>query len=269
VLLQAEAYYFVQEKLMQRLFLLILMVIPTFAQQFDLDGYIRLLKVAPGDSVADKVKSLDSLGITLSERGMRQLSIAAATSAPTSTTYQPAFPSYGVAAPVAPAAPFGSPQLRSTDSQRKKLGDLNSNPYDPNSISDPYGQYGSPYSPDSVNNPYGVYGSPYSPYSSTNPYATQAPSIVTPNGKYLGKFSANPYDPDSTANPYGQYGSPYSPNSINNPYGTYGSPYSPSSVRNPLSVGTSGPSLPSMPMPSIPSLPRLPALPSLPPLPKY
>jgi len=51
------------------------------------------------------------------------------------------------------------------------LGNLNSNPYDPNSVANPYGRYGSPYSPDSINNPYGQYGSPYSPNSVTNPYA--------------------------------------------------------------------------------------------------
>ncbi|NBT44103.1 MAG: hypothetical protein EBT06_04125 [Gammaproteobacteria bacterium] len=50
------------------------------------------------------------------------------------------------------------------------LGNLNANPYDPNSVSNPYGQYGSPYSPDSINNPYGRYGSPYSPDSANNPY---------------------------------------------------------------------------------------------------
>jgi hypothetical protein len=51
------------------------------------------------------------------------------------------------------------------------LGNMNSNRYDPNSIANPYGQYGSPYSPNSINNPYGQYGSPYSPNSVNNPYA--------------------------------------------------------------------------------------------------
>ena len=37
----------------------------------------------------------------------------------------------------------------------KYLGNLSSNPYDPNSVSNPYGQYGSKYSPDSINNEYG------------------------------------------------------------------------------------------------------------------
>jgi hypothetical protein len=243
-----------------RLFLLALIVLPVFAQKYDLEEYLRLLKAAPGTSVEEKIKSLDTLGISLSDRGLRQLSGAVTDSTP-SPTYQTA------PALTTPVAPFGSPQLRGADSQGNELGNLNSNPYDPDSVSNPYGQCGSPYSPKSVNNPYGAYGSPYSPYSATNPYASQAPTIVTPNGKYLGKFGSNPYDPESTANPYGQYGSPYSPNSINNPYGTYGSPYSPSSVRNPFSTGISAPSLPSMP--TMPSVPSLPALPSLPPLPQY
>jgi hypothetical protein len=59
------------------------------------------------------------------------------------------------------------------------LGKLSSNPYDPNSVSNPYGQYGSPYSPTSINNRFGTYGNPYSPLSATNPYTTTAPAIVS------------------------------------------------------------------------------------------
>jgi len=53
----------------------------------------------------------------------------------------------------------------------KYLGNLSTNRYDPNSVSNPHGQYGSRYSPDSINNPYGQYGSRYSPDSARNPYA--------------------------------------------------------------------------------------------------
>ena len=45
----------------------------------------------------------------------------------------------------------------------------NANPYDPNSVANPYGQYGSQYSPNSINNPYGA-GSPYRYNSPNNPY---------------------------------------------------------------------------------------------------
>ncbi|MBX9771923.1 MAG: hypothetical protein K2X29_11155 [Candidatus Obscuribacterales bacterium] len=46
------------------------------------------------------------------------------------------------------------------DKEGSFRGNLNDNPYDPNSVSNPYGQYGSKYSPDSINNPYGA-GNPY------------------------------------------------------------------------------------------------------------
>jgi hypothetical protein len=60
------------------------------------------------------------------------------------------------------------------------LGNLNNNPYDPNSVSNPHGIYGNPHSPNSINNPHGQYGNRYSNKSVNNPYATQAPAIVSP-----------------------------------------------------------------------------------------
>ena len=62
---------------------------------------------------------------------------------------------------------FNSPKLY--DNQGGFHGNLNANPYDPNSVANPYGQYGSQYSPNSINNPYGA-GSPYRYNSPTNPY---------------------------------------------------------------------------------------------------
>ena len=61
------------------------------------------------------------------------------------------------------------------------LGNLSRNPYDPDSLSNPYGA-GNPYSPNSITNPYGPYGSPYSSRSATNPYATNAPKLYDGNG---------------------------------------------------------------------------------------
>ena len=52
-----------------------------------------------------------------------------------------------------------SPHLVGPDG--RYLGNLNGNPYDPNSVANPFGRYGSEFSPDSVNNPYGLYGNPY------------------------------------------------------------------------------------------------------------
>ncbi len=67
--------------------------------------------------------------------------------------------------------PYGtsanSPQLY--DSQGQYRGNLNGNRYDPNSVANPYGRYGSQYSPDSINNPYGA-GSRYNSDSPNNPY---------------------------------------------------------------------------------------------------
>jgi hypothetical protein len=63
-------------------------------------------------------------------------------------------------------AQYGNPYGNDSNSVRlyssggKYLGNLNDNRYDSNSVSNPYGRYGSQYSSDSINNPYG-YGSPY------------------------------------------------------------------------------------------------------------
>ena len=122
---------------------------------------------------------------------------------------------------------------RESQSGNEYLGKFSPNRYDPESISNPYGRFGSRYSSKSVNNPYGRYGSAYRRYSARNPYATKPPIIVGGDGTYLGKFSTDRYDPDSISNPYGRYGSKYSSESVNNPYGKYGSRYSPYSTRNP------------------------------------
>ena len=97
------------------------------------------------------------------------------------------------------------------------LGNTSANKYDPDSINNPYGIYGSKYSPDSVNNPYGRFGSKYSPTSANNPYAMDTPQLVEKkgdqelyeellniinDGKNRGKLSANKYDPNSIENPY-------------------------------------------------------------------
>jgi len=50
------------------------------------------------------------------------------------------------------------------------LGTLSANPYEPESIANPYGLYGSQYSPLSVADQFGLYGSPYSNESANNQY---------------------------------------------------------------------------------------------------
>lgn len=136
------------------------------------------------------------------------------------TTSQPLAPF------VPPLAPIVQPIYTSTPTTLRAadgtyLGELSNNPFDPNSVSNPFGKYGSPFSPDSVNNPYGKYGSKFSDQSATNPYTTQAPTIVTPNGQALGQLSANPYLTNSTANPFSTVGSPFSPTSVTNPFSPF------------------------------------------------
>ena len=64
---------------------------------------------------------------------------------------------------------FNAPKLY--DRSGNYRGELSNNPYSPDSISNPYGRYGSEYSPDSVNNPYGA-GSVYRSDSPNNEYGT-------------------------------------------------------------------------------------------------
>jgi hypothetical protein len=85
-----------------------------------------------------------------------------------------------------------APRIYSGDGQGTYLGRLSANPYDKDSISNPYGKYGSPYSSNSVNNPYGKYGSPYSPYSANNPYATKAPVIISSPRSTWSSWSTTP-----------------------------------------------------------------------------
>lgn len=61
-----------------------------------------------------------------------------------------------------------SPQIYAPDGTY--LGNLNTNQFDPNSVSNPFGPYGSRFAPNSINNPFGQYGSPFSPNSVHNPY---------------------------------------------------------------------------------------------------
>ncbi len=77
----------------------------------------------------------------------------------------------------------------------KYLGNLSTNKYDPNSVSNPYGRYGSEYSPDSINNPYGRYGSQYSNDSVNNPYATNPPRIIQDESRSIDGGGYYDYSP--------------------------------------------------------------------------
>lgn len=63
-----------------------------------------------------------------------------------------------------------SPRIYAPDG--KYLGNLNNNRFDPDSVSNPYGRYGSKFSGESINNKFGTYGNRYSPQYS-NPYGEE------------------------------------------------------------------------------------------------
>lgn len=69
-----------------------------------------------------------------------------------------------------------APKIYSQDG--KYLGNLSANQFDPDSVNNPYGQYGSEFSSESINNKFGRYGSEFSNESASNPYATEAPFII-------------------------------------------------------------------------------------------
>lgn len=65
----------------------------------------------------------------------------------------------------------GSSSPKLYDGAGNFRGNLNTNKYDADSVSNPYGRYGNQYSADSINNPYGA-GSPYKADSPNNPYGS-------------------------------------------------------------------------------------------------
>lgn len=72
------------------------------------------------------------------------------------------------------------------------LGQLSSNRYQSDSITNEYGIYGSKYSSTSIYNKYGQYGSPYAPFSAFNPY-TNTPPIIYLRGVKIGVLTTNDY----------------------------------------------------------------------------
>lgn len=72
------------------------------------------------------------------------------------------------------------------------LGNVNRNKFDPDSLINPYGQYGNRYSAESIFNAYSQYGSPYGGESPYNKFSTTPPMFVK-NGQALGYLSVNQY----------------------------------------------------------------------------
>lgn len=80
------------------------------------------------------------------------------------------------------------------------LGCLNCSQYDPDSVYNEHGSYGSSYSLNSIFNAYGEYGSRYSNESACNPYASDPPVIVDPYGRFYGRLTLNLYHPEANDN---------------------------------------------------------------------
>ena len=80
-----------------------------------------------------------------------------------------------ILAAVTLTATIASAQVQLYGSNGQYLGNLNSNRFDPNSVSNPFGRYGSQFSPDSINNPFSQWGSQFSPNGVRNPFATGGP----------------------------------------------------------------------------------------------
>lgn len=113
------------------------------------------------------------------------------------------FDSVVITATTAPPPPPPSNDLNaySTDFSGNAifLGCWNCGQYDPNSIHNGLGLYGSPYGIYSIRNDYGNYGSAYSTKSACNKIAADPPSLAD-NTYYHGRLSINTYHTDSICN---------------------------------------------------------------------
>lgn len=106
-----------------------------------------------------------------------------------------AVPSFGETTPTLPTIPVGNTyayplHLYSNDG-KVYLGKLTTNTFDPDSIWNEFGKYGSKYQSKSIWNEFGTYGSKYSSESAFNELASMPPKIVDNNGKFFGYLTAN------------------------------------------------------------------------------
>jgi len=93
-------------------------------------------------------------------------------------------------------------ELRIIASDGTFLGTLSTNQYDPNSIYNKYGKYGSHYNTTCIFNIYSNYGSDYSNQSQFNIYANNAPGLYDRQGNFYGTLSINRYAQGVTQQTY-------------------------------------------------------------------
>ncbi len=89
------------------------------------------------------------------------------------------------------------------------LGVISDDPFDPDSLANAYGTYGSEFSSTSIWNPYGRYGNDFGFYSAYNPYTSTPPSIFI-EGAFVAYLSKNymlmsAIDPDDVAVAIGRF----------------------------------------------------------------
>lgn len=89
------------------------------------------------------------------------------------------------------------------------LGVISDDPFDPESLANPYGIYGDEFSLLSIWNSFSVYGSAFSDLSAYDPFASDPPSVYL-NGVFQGYLTTNPdfaprFDPDDVAADIGRY----------------------------------------------------------------
>lgn len=72
------------------------------------------------------------------------------------------------------------------------LGKINRDPYDAESITNQYGEYGNPYSGKSIFNEYSTYGNPYSALSPYNEFSRTPPRFVK-DGNILAYLTVNQF----------------------------------------------------------------------------
>lgn len=72
------------------------------------------------------------------------------------------------------------------------LGNINKNPYDPDSITNEYGQYGNPYNAGSIFNDFAQYGNPYSALSPYNEFSRTPPRFIR-DGQTIAYLTVNQF----------------------------------------------------------------------------
>lgn len=92
--------------------------------------------------------------------------------------------------------PEGTSYLIAQDGQF--LGSITRNPYDPSSLLNKYGPFGSEYSSTSIFNEYSPYGSPFGQFSLNNQYSTVPPKLFI-DGHFFGHVTRNQYVQNSIA----------------------------------------------------------------------